>query len=193
MTSAVATTPLNRRELRFVEAYLEGKDLSAAALAGWPELEGRAPTRIWQRGRKTLDKPNVRDALQRTADGALEDTKLTIKRKLLELYMTRAFFNPADIIREDGALIAPLSDLGPLAMAVDGVETKLSKEGEVTVVKLADRMQAAERLQRLLGIAEDKDGGDGRAGVQVIVLGKADMTPDEWNVKFGYRQVEDAG
>jgi hypothetical protein len=106
--------------------------------------------------------------------------KDTLEYRLIDTYMTRAFYNPGDIVNQDGHLISDnLKELGKLAICVDGIETE--EKGFITItnedgkkeskpiikkkVKLADREKSLEQLCKYMKIMTDqieltgKDGG----------------------------------
>lgn len=75
--------------------------------------------------------------------------------KILHTYETLAFYNPADIITDTGALLKPLNELGQLAVCVEQIQTFYTKDGEpCTVVKLANRHKALAVLMKYLSLVK---------------------------------------
>lgn len=75
--------------------------------------------------------------------------------KILKTYEHLAFYNPADIITDTGELLKPLSELGPLAICVEQIQTFYAKDGKpFTVVKLANRHKALTVLMKYLSLVK---------------------------------------
>jgi uncharacterized protein YwgA len=107
-----------------------------------------------------------RSALKKYIENIIGETKDTLELKIIKLYMIQAFYNPADIIDDDGLLISPLADLGDLAYCIEGIEKTYSRAGEIVKkVKLVNRDKALEQLARYINIMTDslqvtgQDGG----------------------------------
>jgi hypothetical protein len=180
--------PLSPLEARFVRAYLDNGGL--AGQAGREVRPKADPSTAEQWGRKRLKDPRIKAALAAVAEEILGDAAVVLKKRLLDTFTQRAFFDIKDILDEHGMFIRPLSELGPLRACIDQIERKETKDGVYAVVKLSDRNAALDRLQKLVGLAEGEGSGEPPNPVQIVVL-PVSMTPEQWTSQFsGTRQVD---
>jgi len=163
---------LTEKQRKAVDTYLEnGFDIKdAAKKSGYSE----AGLRKWLKSEK------ARICLREYTAFLIDNRKDVLEYRLIDTYITRAFYNPADIIDVDGYLIVDdLKKLGPLAVCVESIETEIkgirqtkddhgnvhTKELIKKKVTLANREKALEQLSRYMKIMSDqieltgKDGG----------------------------------
>jgi hypothetical protein len=79
----------------------------------------------------------------------LRRDKIPLEKRILDTWLKRAFYDPAEIIDSKGALLHPLEELSRsgLSVCVESVETRINAQGIETVkIKLADRDAALEML-----------------------------------------------
>lgn len=89
---------------------------------------------------KLLRKTKVREAIRMLLALARDETDEEAVHRILKVWGTLAFYNPADIITADGLLkVKDLGELGPLALCVQGIERREGKWGTTINIKLADR------------------------------------------------------
>jgi len=75
--------------------------------------------------------------------------------KLINMWVTRAMYDVADILDDDGSLARPMSELKRMGLSVciDGIDIKPDKDGgEHRTYKLADREKSLDQLQKLIGL-----------------------------------------
>jgi phage terminase small subunit len=102
---------------------------------------------------KYLAKPHVRAILAEAAKRLIDSTVPNLEPAILYLWHARAFYNPADIIDRNGNLTADMETLKEkgLDVCIDDIERKALKSGDTIVrVKLADRTEALDKLQRYI-------------------------------------------
>jgi hypothetical protein len=76
--------------------------------------------------------------------------KLPLEKRILDVWLKRAFYDPAEIVDGKGTLLHPLEELSKqgLSICIEGIETRINAQGvEITKTKLADRDKALEMLQ----------------------------------------------
>ncbi len=89
---------------------------------------------------KMLRKTKVRESISMLLALARDETDDEAVHRILKHWGTLAFYNPADIITADGRLkVQDLSELGPLAVCVQGIERREGKYGTTINIKLSDR------------------------------------------------------
>lgn len=105
--------------------------------------------------------------------------KLTenLSHQILSMWVTRAFYDPADIIDAEGNLRDTMDGLKErgLSVCIDGIDIKPDKDGmEHITYKLADRDKAQDQLQKYIGLIKPQP---------VVNLnlnkGAEDLTPEE--------------
>ena len=109
---------LSEKQKKAVDAYIENgfnvKD--AAAKSGY----NAASLSRWLKTEK------ARVCLKDYTLFLIDNKKDVLEYRIIDIYITRAFYNPADIIDKDGFLITDdLKSLGPLACCVEGIETEI--------------------------------------------------------------------
>lgn len=177
---------LSEKQKKAVDAYIENgfnvKD--AAAKSGY----NAASLSRWLKTEK------ARVCLKDYTLFLIDNKKDVLEYRIIDIYITRAFYNPADIIDKDGFLITDdLKSLGPLACCVEGIETEIKgvriikdkdgNEKEVKLikkkVKLCDREKALEMLSRYMQLITDK----------MEVSGQVNTTVNIWSLSTNERKA----
>ena len=105
---------------------------------------------------KYLANPSIRAIIAAAAKRLIDNAHAGLEPAILNLWHARAFYNVADILDRDGSLAADLETLKAkgLDVCIDGIERKVVKVGdsvrEYVRVKLADRAEALDKLQRYI-------------------------------------------
>ncbi|OQB98228.1 MAG: Terminase small subunit [Spirochaetes bacterium ADurb.Bin110] len=114
----------------------------------------------------------------------LGDDKAVLAAQVIQKMKVRAFYDPSDIINDDGSLrhsMEELSEMG-LSYAIDGIERRITKQGdEIIRVRLADRQAALESLAKYLRLIQQGNNVEINAekSYQFVVIQR--MTPEEWD------------
>lgn len=111
-----------------------------------PESAKKAVKRMWAKGK-------VPRALQRLLMEQQPEKDQIDVYKILQEAEQMAFFNPADIIDNEGRLKKPISELGDLAKCIKNI--KPSKNGPI--VELEDRYKYVELLCKYLNIVRQEN------------------------------------
>jgi hypothetical protein len=81
----------------------------------------------------------------------LQREKISLEKRILDTWLKRAFYDPAEVVNDKGALLHSLEELSRrgLSVCIEGIETRVNAQGVETVkIKLADRDKALEMLQQ---------------------------------------------
>lgn len=145
---------LSPRHARFVAEFLVTYSASEAA-----RRAGYTGKNIDVTAAKTLRLPQVAAAINEAERHRLSELRVTADRVEAELARI-AFFDVRDLVNEDGSL-KELTDLDDnTAAAISGIEVvtignKVTGVGEVTKLKIADKVKALELLGKRLKIFSD--------------------------------------
>jgi hypothetical protein len=102
-----------------------------------------------------LTNVDIQEYMSAVIDGILKQEKIPLEKKILDVWLKRAFYDPAEIVDGNGALLHPLEELSRrgLSICVEGIETRINAQGIETIkIKLADRDKALEMLQQYIQI-----------------------------------------
>jgi hypothetical protein len=83
----------------------------------------------------------------------LRRDKIPLEKRILDTWLKRAFYDPAEIVDSKGALIHPLEELSRrgVSVCVEGIEARINAQGVETIkVRLAGRDKALEMLQEYI-------------------------------------------
>ena len=139
---------MTKAQKDFVRFYIEidFRNATAAYLRAYPRASEETARRNASR---LLTNADILKYLSEIIAGIIEREKIPLEKRILDYWIRRAFYDPAEIIDSRGALLHPLAELGNLSICVDGIETKINAQGiETTKTKLADRDRALEMLQQ---------------------------------------------
>lgn len=151
---------LNNRERMFIIEYCSNgfRQSAAAEAAGYKPRIFNGRIRMDVVAARVLRKPAVAKAISDFMNRAIQVAKDRLEYQILKYYNTRAFYNPSDIINDEGELIRPLNQMGDLAMCVEGIKVSYhGKDCEVKskAVQLCDREKALAQLAKYIGMIND--------------------------------------
>ena len=162
---------LSGRRLLFVlfyctedECFLNG---TRAYLKAYTNCESENAAAV--NAAKMLRNAKVKQAIKKLLRLARDEDDEQAVYRMLKTFERLSFYNPSDIIDASGALLVKdLKDLGELALCVEQIETRVSKAGRYTVVKLANRHKAMEAFSKYLNIIRPEV--DMQAVMPVVML-----------------------
>lgn len=152
---------LNNREKMFIIEYCSNgfRLAEAAEAAGFKAKINNDRVRFDYVGARIMRKPAIKKAIADFLSNAIDTAKGRLEYQLLKYYHTRAFYNPAEIINDEGELLKPLTELGHLAICVEGIIKKYHNMGDTnvttTIIKLADREKAMSQLAKYVDMVKD--------------------------------------
>ena len=167
---------LEKREA-FVREYIANdfKDVSGV----YQKVYGCTAKSAVSCASRLLRDANIQQMLAGELAEAMKIARIPMEKRVVDTWMRRAFYDVADIIDTQGALIHPLPKLKEMGLSVciDGIDIKPDKDGgEHYVYKLADRDKALEMLQRYAQIIKPFDAkvtGSENAGAFVVEFVKS--------------------
>ena len=113
-------------------------------------------------GHENLKKPYIKQYIDSVIGSVIKDQKRALEARLLDLYQVRAFYDPKDIIDDNGHLIKPLDEMGELSKCIEGIETeaemttdKMTKPAKIKI-KLCNREKAKESLAKYMSMMTEK-------------------------------------
>lgn len=110
---------------------------------------------------KILSRDKIKEVLVLLLNKFLEEKKIILRKQIIEVLTEQAFYNPTDIINNNGELIVEnLKDLPEnLQRVIEGIEVKYHGKDatrKTTTVKLTDRHKSIEKLMRYLEMINEQ-------------------------------------
>jgi len=134
---------------------------------------------------RILRMETVQGAIKEYLEAVIDKYKSHLEHDILNMYMKRAFYNPATFINGDGSpKFDSLDELGDNAVIVEGIETKFfgkDANRSTVVVKLVDREKALLQLSKYLEIIKKADTTiNNTLQVMGVMLTQTPQTKEEW-------------
>lgn len=144
---------LSSRELSFIKHHLLALSSKEAAIrAGYSEKTAK------EIAYNLLQKDRIKKEIARRVKSIITRADDKIAKMIEHLYIC-AYYDPSDILTDDGEFVLPLSELKEkkLTYAIAGIETKFTKQGErYTKITLADKSKSREQLGKYLQMFTDR-------------------------------------
>jgi phage terminase small subunit len=143
---------MTKARKNFVNYYIEQdfKNAAAAYQRAYPQASEESARREASR---LLTNVDIQEYMGTVIAGVLRRDKIPLEKRILDTWLKRAFYDPAEIVDGKGALLCPLEELSRqgLSICVEGIENRINAQGvEIIKVKLADRDKALEMLQQYI-------------------------------------------
>jgi phage terminase small subunit len=140
---------MTKAQKDFVRFYIEQdfRNATAAYLKAFPKASEESARRNASR---LMTYADIQEYMAGILGEILKRDKIPLEKRILDIWLKRAFYDPAEIVDGKGALLHPLGDLSRqgLSVCVEGIETRINAQGiESIKIKLADRDKALEMLQ----------------------------------------------
>ncbi len=134
-----------------------------------------------------LAKPRFQEYFAEFLEKQLGDDKAVLTAQVIQKMKVRAFYDPADIINDDGSLLHSMGELSAMGLsyAIDGLEKTVDKQGnEYVRVKLADRQAALESLAKYLRLIQQGTNVmlNTQKSYQFVVIQR--MTSEQWDAYY---------
>jgi phage terminase small subunit len=143
---------MTKTQKNFVNYYIE-QDFKNAVGAYQKAYPNASYETAKVEASRLLTKPNIQEYMSAVIADVLQRDKIPLEKRILDTWLKRAFYDPAEIVDSKGALIHPLEELSRrgLSVCVEGIETRISAQGvEIIKVRLAGRDKALEMLQEYI-------------------------------------------
>lgn len=148
---------LEKRE-SFVRAYIENDFKNAAGV--YEKVYGCTAKAALSCASRLLKDANIQAMLATELAAVLKEKRIPLEKRILDTWMVRAFYDVADIVDSQGALVMTMAELksSGLSVVIDGIDIKTDKDGgEHYVYKLADRDKALDMLQKYIQMVKPFD------------------------------------
>jgi len=140
---------LTDEEMQFVCAMISNGCDKYKAYSTAYKTEGKLTQTQYNKIAEIIRKDEVRQLLRKGIQRKMSESLDNLDSKLLDVYISRAFYDPSDIFYDNGES-RPLSDIDEkYRCVIDGIETRyFGRDGDVRSVlyKLANRDQALKVL-----------------------------------------------
>lgn len=162
---------LAKREA-FVRAYIENDFHDVSKV--YQKVYGCSAASSVSCASRLLRDANIQAMLAAELAEGLKLARIPMEKRVVDVWMRRAFYDVADILDDNGSLVDTMANLSKagLSVCIDGIDVKPDKDGgEHYVYKLADRDKALEMLQRYAQIIKPFDArvtGSENAGAFVV-------------------------
>lgn len=142
----------------FVRYYIEQdfKDATAAYKRAFKCADATAKANSC----KALQRPAVRELLANELKAVLAEKRIPLEKRILDTWITRAFYDPTEIVDLNGNLAISEDELRRrgLQVCIDSINKKLNSQGdEYMEYKLADRDKALDMLQKYIAMIKPFD------------------------------------
>jgi phage terminase small subunit len=148
----MAAGKITRAKRKFINCFIAQDFVNATAAYQWAFPKASYETARHNASR-LLTNADIQEYMGAVIAEVLQRDKIPLEKRILDIWLKRAFYDPAEIIDGKGALLHPPEKLSlrGLSVCVDGIETRINAQGvETTKIKLADRDKALEMLQQYI-------------------------------------------
>jgi phage terminase small subunit len=190
---------ITRAQQKFITCYI-GQDFQNATAAyqrAYPKASGETARRNASR---LLTNADIQEAMTSLIAEVLRRDKIPLEKRIFDVWLKRAFYDPAEIVDDKGGLLHPLEELSRrgLSVCVEGVERRTNAQGVETIkIKLADREKALEMLQQYIHMVKPQTqkfeiGGLSDEARARLALLYGEETPGTVHPENVERQTEEA-
>lgn len=139
----------------FVRFYIEQRlqNAGGAYLRAYPNC--KSEDTAYMAASRLIRTDKIRELLKTQIEEATGKLTENLSHQIISMWVTRAFYDPAEIIDDDGYLVKPMKELQKLGLSVciENPDMKIDKDGgEHTTFKLVDRKESLEQLQKYIGL-----------------------------------------
>lgn len=139
----------------FVRFYIEQRLRNAgeAYMRAYPNTTD--PNVAYSCASKLLRTAKIQALLKSSLEESTGMLTANLSHQILSMWITRAFYDPAEIIDESGYLVKPMKELQRLGLSVciENADVKLDKDGgEHVTFKLVDREESLDKLQKYIAL-----------------------------------------
>lgn len=125
----------------------------------------------------------VQETMSGELEAVLAEKRRPLEKRILDYWITRAFYDPTEIINLRGELKMTEAQLRKrgLWVVIDGINKKLNAKGDSYMeYKLADRDKAVDMLQKYIAMIKEPDKNVNLNVGSGVLRVAATMSPEEW-------------
>ncbi len=184
MSDTTETPKLKKSQLNFVRNYIE-QDFTNATRAYARAYPNASDDTARTNAARLLAKAYIQDAIALELEAVLTKARIPLEKRILDVWVKRAFFDPTEIIGLEGRLIITVEELRErgLQVCIDSINEKMTSKGDRYIeYKLADRDKALDMLQKYIAMIKAPDQNINlRAdrGLTLTLTGAKDLAPEE--------------
>ncbi len=146
-----------KARLNFVRYYIEQdfQNATRAYLRAYPNANEATARR---NASLLLTKTYIQELVSTELAAVIEKSRIPLEKRILEVWVKRAFYDPTEIIDLTGQLVITTEELRSkgLEVCIDAINEKLNAQGERYIeYKLADRDKALNMLQQYIQMIEE--------------------------------------
>ena len=159
MSDTPETPKIKKSQLNFVRNYIE-QDFTNATRAYARAYPNASEDTARANATRLLSKAHIQAAVAKELEAVLSKARLPLEKRILDVWVKRAFFDPTEIIDVDGKLVITTEELRGkgLQVCIDSINKKLNAQGASYIeYKLADRDKALDMLQKYIAMIKAPD------------------------------------
>jgi hypothetical protein len=156
---AEAYSKLTKGQLDFVHNFI-AQDFKNATRAYCNAFPGTSEAAGTSSAARLLSTANVRACIAIVLDAMMAEARIPLEKRIFETWMARAFYDPSDILTDEGDLADTMRGLkkNGLSVCIEQIDKRVDKDGgEHPVYILADRTKALEMLQKYIQMIKQPD------------------------------------
>jgi len=153
------TPKLKKSQLNFVRNYIE-QDFTNAMRAYARAYPKASEETARKNASRMLTKADIQSAIAKELAAVLAEARIPLEKRILDVWVKRAFFDPTEIIGLDGNLVITIDELRirGLQVCIDSINEKMTSKGDRYIeYKLADRDKALDMLQKYIAMIKAPD------------------------------------
>lgn len=173
---------LAKAKLNFIHNLIEQdfQDATKAYQRAYPKASEESARRAASR---LLTKVDTQQLLASELKAILAERRQPLEKRILDVWMVRAFFDPTEILDLHGNLKITEEDLRKkgLHVCIDSINRKLNAQGQSYLeYKLADRDKALDMLQKYIAMIKEPDKNLNLVVGAGVLRVPEKLTPEEW-------------
>ena len=184
VSDTTETPKLKKSQLNFVRNYIE-QDFTNATRAYARAYPNASDDTARANATRLLSKAHIQAAVALELEAVLAKARIPLEKRILDVWVKRAFFDPTEIIGLEGRLVITVEELRErgLQVCIDSINEKMTSKGDRYIeYKLADRDKALDMLQKYIAMIKAPDQNINlRAdrGLTLTLTGAKDLAPEE--------------
>jgi len=184
VSDTTETPQIKKSQLNFIRNYIE-QDFTNATRAYARAYPNASDDTARANATRLLSKAHIQAAVATELAAVLAEARIPLEKRILDVWVKRAFFDPTEIIGLDGNLAITIDELRArgLQVCIDSINEKMTSKGDRYIeYKLADRDKALDMLQKYIAMIKAPDQNINlRAdrGLTLVLAGAKDIPPEE--------------
>ena len=145
--------PSKSEDEKIIEAYFRNNYNKTKAYKG---VMGCQYQTAASNSYKFFKRPDIAERVQAHFEEQIKEFKETLDTRVLDHYISRAFYDVSDILDEQGELVEGVMKNPKLSCCIDAIIVTPGKHGDKTEIRLADKDKALAQLAKYRQLMVDK-------------------------------------